>query len=109
MTMAMWSPSRCGRYARAAPWCCRNRRRPAVALLPQRLQRRHGAQHAASRQADDRLRALAQLRAQLEDAAVQRDEALHDRQAETGAALRRLVRERALAESLHDAGYLLLG
>ena len=37
------------------------------------------------------------------------DEVLHDGQAEPGAALGRLVGQRALAEGLHDAGDLLLG
>ena len=85
------------------------RRWPAVALLPKRLQRWHGAQDPASRQANNGFRAFAQLGTQLECTAVQADQVLHDRQAEPRAALGRLVGKRALPERLHDAGDLLLG
>src|SRR5581483_2272895 len=64
---------------------------PAVALLSQRLQGRHGAQHPALGQAYHGLGALAQLRAQLERAAMKVDEVLNDGQPQSGAALGGLV------------------
>ncbi len=74
-----------------------------MALLAQRLQRRESVQHALARQRHRHLRAFAQLRFEIERAAVQVNEVLHDRQPEAGAAFRRLVRERALSEGLQDA------
>ena len=85
------------------------RGRLAVAFLAQGLQRRHGAQHAAFRQYDNGFGAFAQLGIELEGAAMQLDEVLHDGQAEPGAAFGGLVGQRALAEGLHDARDLLLG
>ena len=69
---------------RAQPRRTRRARRHAfepVRLLAERLQRRHGAQHAVAGQHDRRLGAFAQLGAQIEAAAVQLDEVLHDGEA----------------------------
>src|SRR5262245_33545554 len=79
-------------------------RRAAVAFLAQRLQRRHGAQHAARRQDDHSLGAFAKLGPQLERTPVQRHKVVDDGQAEACSTLRRLVRQGALAEGLHDLG-----
>src|SRR5262245_28691602 len=102
-----WQSVSAGHCGLAPPW--ERRGRPAVALLAQRLQRRHGSQHPAFGQANNGFRALAQLRAQLESTAVQGHEVVHDGQSKSGSALRRLVRQRALPERLHDARDLLLG
>src|SRR5262245_29133355 len=70
---------------------------------------RHGAHDPTFGQANNGLRALAQLRAQLEPASVQADEVVHDGEPQSGTTLGGLVRQRALPERLHDAWDLLLG
>src|SRR5262249_28213460 len=69
---------------------------------------RHRLEHRVPREEGDHLGALAQLRLELEAAAMQLHEVLDDRQTKAGSALGGLVRERALAESQHDFWYLVL-
>ena len=75
-----------------------------VRFLAKRLQRRHGAQHAMPGRDTIGVGALAQLGAQLEGAAVQLDQVLHDGSPSPVAALGRLVGQRALTERLHARG-----
>ncbi len=63
--------------------------------------------HPLRRQSDDHLGSAPKLRADLERATVQLDQAFHDRQSKTRAALGGLVRERALPEGLDDFWELL--
>src|SRR5688572_12093304 len=74
-----------------------------MALLAERLERRQCLHDALTGKRNKHFRAFAEFRAQLENALVQLDEALHDRQTEAGAAFGILVCEGALTEGLHDA------
>ena len=91
------------RQGRGAGELGHGRGRAAGRLAPlaasgRRRQRRQHFHDACRREAGDRLGALAQLGVQLEAALVQRQQALHDRQAEAGALFGALDRDRALAE-----------